>query len=256
MDNTWLSAVSFNPFNHGVDITLSSLTKYYSGGNAIGGAITTSNNDYFEKIVRFSKQNGMHVSPVNAQIISNNIDHLESRIKASSQLTEMIVKKYADCLSIDHPLLENHPSHEMAKKYLKYYPSVFVMQIPASKTKSIWSMKNSGVIEYKTSFGGEHTRFDTYPKTVNNLNNGRMIQSIAVTHCRMALGYNDTVEDVIKGIDQFIANIGISTNNTVTVLPTTISTTDINKDMATQKPTTNLGQALARIKNQSNAKKR
>ena len=39
VDNSWLSCYIFNPFLFDVDVVLNSLTKYYSGGTAICGAI-------------------------------------------------------------------------------------------------------------------------------------------------------------------------------------------------------------------------
>jgi len=45
VDNTWLSHVIFNPFSiEQVDVVVYSLSKYYSGGTAIAGAILVSQN--------------------------------------------------------------------------------------------------------------------------------------------------------------------------------------------------------------------
>ena len=39
VDNTWLTSSVFNPFDFDIDIVVTSLSKYYSAGSCIGGAI-------------------------------------------------------------------------------------------------------------------------------------------------------------------------------------------------------------------------
>lgn len=40
VDNTWLTSTIFNPFDFKhVDIVVSSMSKYYSAGSCIGGAV-------------------------------------------------------------------------------------------------------------------------------------------------------------------------------------------------------------------------
>jgi cystathionine beta-lyase/cystathionine gamma-synthase len=197
VDNTWLTSVSFNPLKHGADIVVTSLTKYYGAGNAIAGAVTTSNNEYFKEIVGFSCLNGMHVSPLNCQIISNNMTTLENRIAISSNKTKTIIEKYASRIPIIHPMLENHPSNNLAKMYLKYWPSVLVFKAQISKNEAIKAMSNNNHIEYKTSFGSNKSRFDTYPKLIDGF-----------THCRLAIGYaNDDSEHLMNGIEDFVTNV-------------------------------------------------
>jgi len=209
VDNTWLSCASFNPLIFGADIVVTSLTKYYSGGNAIGGAVlknaeyVSSNNNYFDKIIRYSTQNGFHVSPVNAQIILNNITDVETRIAKTSAITKSLIETYSDKIEIIHPLLNSHPSNELAKKYLKYWPSVFVIKVNTSKNKAIGLMSQNSQIEYKTSFGGKDNRFDTYPKIIDG-----------IVHCRFAVGYNDD-KDIIKGFDEFVKKLSIQPPNPI-----------------------------------------
>lgn len=204
VDNTWLSAVSFNPFNFGADVVVSSLTKYYSGGNAIAGTVLT-NNLYFNNMVSYLKLNGLHVSPDNAKIISENIDSLSSRIEKSSLMTKIVIERYESNANtkIIHPYQKDHPSYNLAKKYLLYYPSVLVIEIPAGKDDAIYLMgtKITG-IEYKTSFGARCSRFDPYPKFMHNINK---------THCRLAIGYNDDI-DLIKRLDDFFEKVSTITN--------------------------------------------
>ena len=72
VDNTWLSIVIFNPFNYSVDVVVGSLTKYVSGGTAIGGIVLmneTNTKCGSSYLIEWSCLNGSHLSPHNAKII-------------------------------------------------------------------------------------------------------------------------------------------------------------------------------------------
>ena len=91
-DNTWLSSAIFNPLYHNADIAVTSLTKYYSAGSCICGAILTRNNNLYDHMMVFIKRNGLHVSPLNCQLVSTQIVSLKDRIEKSSATTIKVVK--------------------------------------------------------------------------------------------------------------------------------------------------------------------
>lgn len=86
VDNTWLTDVIFNPFEYGANIVVTSLTKYYSGGQAMGGAILGAS-EIIEPIRKYVSRTGVHTSPYNIDIIIKNIDEMENHIIKSSKLT-------------------------------------------------------------------------------------------------------------------------------------------------------------------------
>jgi len=130
VDNTWLSSVCFNPLTHGADYVVTSLTKYYSGGNAIGGAIMT--NRSVDDITNWIwSLNGIHISPVNAQIIAKHIMSLKQRIANCSNLVTKVldaIKDHPAIAKLSHPNIESHPSHKHLH-YLKYLPGVFTITV-------------------------------------------------------------------------------------------------------------------------------
>lgn len=80
IDNTWLTHIIQNPFkiSSHVDWIISSLTKYYSAGNAIGGVILAKNSNDYELAYKTTKIFGLHVSPVNCDIILNNMENMNA----------------------------------------------------------------------------------------------------------------------------------------------------------------------------------
>jgi len=87
VDNTWLTSEIFNPFEHGADYVVNSLTKYYSGGTAICGCILGHDTPVMKRVFIWSNLNGIHVSPHTCQIVLDNIQTLKERIEKSSNLT-------------------------------------------------------------------------------------------------------------------------------------------------------------------------
>jgi cystathionine beta-lyase/cystathionine gamma-synthase len=198
VDNTWLTSCVFNPFDKGADIVVTSLTKYYSAGSCIMGAIITRHETkFYNKLDDFLRINGSHVSPLHCSLVLKNIDSLKERIEKSSALTVKIAKFL---LSVEHPSLDTHPSKFLAEKMFSNYPSVLTFVIPIVKDDAIKFMQSIKEIDYKTSFGSPMSRFDPWPKTV-----------AGGTQCRLAIGFNDTYQRLVPILEKALTNIIDST---------------------------------------------
>jgi cystathionine beta-lyase/cystathionine gamma-synthase len=206
VDNTWLTSEIFNPFNHDVNVVVSSLTKYYSAGTAIAGFVIFRSKalyDIAEEHLRFT---GCHMSPYDLSIISANIDTLKSRIISASLLTMDLLKRIPESkLScIKHPSLPFHPSYELAKKYFckfeehTLYPSVFTFALGAPKRVCLGILQNNKKLKHETSFGSKYSKTDQWPT---------YDEKTRMTTCRLSVGYEDTVEHVLSGLEEIFAKI-------------------------------------------------
>lgn len=202
VDNTWLTDVVFNPFDYGANFVVLSLSKHYSGGNCISGAIIGNENSSIIKNTRNRfKIEGIHVNPLYCQIITNNLAFLDGRIKRTSDITKIILKYLHDNrnnskykYTIKHCWLSYHVSHDRYKKYFKndYVPSIISLQFNLPKNQLIELIKSSK-FPYETSFGGSHSKFDCWP-----------FRQDGKTYCRFAIGYNDKPEIIIKNLDEML----------------------------------------------------
>ncbi|SNW63026.1 Cys/Met metabolism, pyridoxal phosphate-dependent enzyme [Orpheovirus IHUMI-LCC2] len=197
VDNTWLTHVVFNPFEHGADIVVNSLTKYYSGGKCIAGAILSNNDKIYNSFLRFIKLNGLHVSPTHCKIIDEQMQHLEERIKKTSEITCQLAKKLEenDNIKVYHPSLTSNSNQTKGKLYFHkdregntLYPSVVTFIIPLPKDQAIQWMIDTG-IDFETSFGAYNSKFCNYPKEMDGN-----------TRCRLAIGYDDTYDAIYNKI--------------------------------------------------------
>lgn len=197
IDNTWLTSLVFNPFQHGADVVVISLTKYYGGGVAIGGAIVACSS-LIAEISEASRLMGQHVSPHNCRLISNGMQSMQQRLCSSYTLTLALLKHLSTTFAVPiiHPSLPSHVSHELAKKYFKndLGPSVFTFHLKVSSTSAARRALQSSRIEYQTSFGSKLTRSDPWP-----------YQEGDVFVCRLAVGFEDEFDRVTKGFAEIVA---------------------------------------------------
>lgn len=193
VDNTWLTHVIFNPFDHDVDVVVTSLTKYYSAGRCIAGAIITSSKLY-RKFLDYIRFNGFHVSPIHCDMIYKAMENMEDRIIAASKIATEVARFLSEKeeFAVRHASLPDDPSHERAKEMYRckghetLYPPIIAFVVPMPKQQAIEWMR-SKEIPYLTSYGSAESRFDPWP-----------VEHDGKTRCRLSIGYEDKSERLIK----------------------------------------------------------
>jgi len=199
-DNTWLSSCIFNPFIHDVDIVTASLSKFYSGGCAIGGVCLFKNNDDYIITNNYIKITGIHNSSLQFDIIDQKINNLEERINNSSKLTRQILEylsQYSEIL-INHPLIETHSSFHLMKKYFKndLIPSTFTIGFKICDIKLFEILNKLTILNIETSFGSILSKIDNY---VTKINDNSFI--------RISIGYNDNFERIKLGLEELLKQL-------------------------------------------------
>lgn len=205
VDNTWLTNFILNPFEFDVDIVVTSLTKYYSSGKTIAGAILFKDKDLYDKAKFYNITTGIHISPLICQILNREIVGTEERLRLSSENTINILnrlKTNKKIIKLNHPYMNNID--------LKIYPSVFTIESQCTKTKLIHTVKNfSKNIKYETSFGSAYSKIDPWPKEkvikVYPETGGCVIKQI--TNWRISIGYLDNPESIYSELEKIIDNL-------------------------------------------------
>lgn len=196
-DNTWLTSLIFNPFDYDVDIVTTSLSKFYSGGNAIGGACIFKNIDDYDIMNNYIRIAGIHISPLQLKIIEEQIDYVKERINKVSDLTyqvlDFLLKQQN--LKIIHPFLESHISFELMKLYFKnnLIPSTFMIGFKINQENLFRIINKLTILKVETSFGSNWTKIDTFITCHGDL-----------SFIRLSVGYDDNIERIIKGLEELI----------------------------------------------------
>ncbi|MHC5035030.1 MAG: O-acetylhomoserine aminocarboxypropyltransferase/cysteine synthase family protein [Planctomycetota bacterium] len=154
VDNTVASPWLCRPIEHGVDIVMHSLTKYLGGhGNSIGGVLVDSGCFDWEKSGRFPemvepdpsyhgiryveqfgelayivkarvqilRDLGGCISPMNAFLVLQGIETLPLRMKRHCENAAAVaafLKEHPKVSWVNYPGLPEHPTHELAGRYL------------------------------------------------------------------------------------------------------------------------------------------
>ncbi|EAL8290056.1 aminotransferase class I/II-fold pyridoxal phosphate-dependent enzyme [Campylobacter coli] len=153
-DNTVATPFLLQPFKHGVDIIVHSLSKYVSGqGSALGGALIErkdlndllKNNDRYKAfntpdpsyhglnlntldlpifsiriIITWLRDIGASLAPQNAWLLLQGLETLAVRIEKHSQNAEKVanfLNSHPDIKGVNYPTLASNTYHNLFKKY-------------------------------------------------------------------------------------------------------------------------------------------
>ena len=153
-DNTVATPFLLQPFKHGVDVIVHSLSKYVSGqGSALGGAIIErkdlndllKNNDRYKAfntpdpsyhglnlntldlpifsiriIITWLRDIGASLAPQNAWLLLQGLETLAVRIEKHSQNAEKVanfLNSHPDIKGVNYPTLASNAYHDLYKKY-------------------------------------------------------------------------------------------------------------------------------------------
>lgn len=173
VDNTFGTPYLFRPIEHGADIVVHSATKFIGGhGTTLGGIIVDSGKFDWEKSDKYPqisdpnpsyhgvsftqavgkaafvtyiraillRDTGATISPFNAFLLLQGVETLSLRLDRHAENTKKVIEylsKHPQVEKVNHPSLENHPDHEL---YKKYFPngggSIFTFEIKGGQKEA------------------------------------------------------------------------------------------------------------------------
>jgi cystathionine beta-lyase len=119
MDNTW-GIHFFQPFEHGVDVSIQALTKYIGGhSDILLGSITTNHAEDWETIRTTSGALGQYASPDDCWLALRGVRTLAVRLErqmASGIAVAAWLAEQPEVSQVLHPALPGAPGHELWKR--------------------------------------------------------------------------------------------------------------------------------------------
>lgn len=244
IDNTFGTPYLIRPIEHGADIVVHSATKFIGGhGTTLGGVIVDSGNFDWEKSGKFPqftevnpsygvsftaaagkaayatyiraillRDEGATLSPFNAFLLLQGTETLSLRIDRHVENTKKVLEflsKHPKVSKVNHPSFENHPDHEL---YKKYFPngagSIFTFDVKGGEAeafKFIDSLKIfsllANVADVKSLVVHPYTttHAELTPKELEEAH-------ITPATIRLSIG-TEHYEDIINDLDQALASI-------------------------------------------------
>jgi len=252
VDNTFGAAYWVRPIEHGADIVVHSATKFFGGhGTTLGGviieagtydwkasgkfpAIADPNPSYhgisfadatspaaFVTYIRaiLLRDTGATISPFNAFLLLQGIETLPLRLDRHAENTTKVVeflKNHPQVAKVNHPSLEEHPDHELYKKYFpKNGGSIFTFEIKGGKEAAYKFIDNLQIFSILANVADVKSLV-IHPATTTHsqLTEEELLdQGITQSTIRLSIGtehIDDIIEDLEKG---FAAVDGIKASN-------------------------------------------
>lgn len=121
VDTTFATPIILKALDHGADMVIQSLTKYYEGHNMMtGGAVISKTKELADKVKWVQNVNGNIMNPFAAFMILQTSKTMALRVRQQSKSAMAIaefLEKHPKVTKVVYPGLASHPQKALADKY-------------------------------------------------------------------------------------------------------------------------------------------
>jgi cystathionine beta-lyase len=131
-DNTWGSPGVFRPFDHGVDISVVALTKYWGGHSDLLMGATFAIGDVVRRVRMASELLGMSANGEDAFLVIRGARTAGMRIRASETGALELARRleaHPAAGRVLHPALPSHPGHELWRRDFHGSSGLFAFEL-------------------------------------------------------------------------------------------------------------------------------
>jgi cystathionine gamma-lyase len=211
VDNTFASPYFQNPLALGADIVVHSTTKYMGGhSDVIGGAVITSNPDFYEGIKFYQNAAGAVPGPFDAWIVLRGLKTLAIRMRQHEENALAVaefLQGHPRVETVNYPGLPSHPQHELAKRQMSGFSGMVSFTLKGGAEAAYAAMQKTEVFSFAESLGGVESLI-THPVTMTHAaipREQREARGVTDGLMRLSVGIEDK-EDLIADLDQAISS--------------------------------------------------
>jgi cystathionine gamma-lyase len=213
VDTTFATPVILRALDHGADMVIQSLTKYYEGHNMMtGGAVISKEKELADKVKWVQNVHGNIINPFAAFMVLQTSKTMALRVKqqsANAQVIAEFLEKHPKVTKVNYPGLASHPQKDIADKYhrngvhggMLWFDIVGGSEAGTKLMNSIqrpWSLcENLGATESIITACAVMTH-------ANMLKEDRLKVGITDGFIRVSCGIEDS-DDLIKALDMALA---------------------------------------------------
>ena len=161
VDNTFTTSVAMKPLQLGADVSINSLTKFANGhSDAICGSITASA-EICKNANALQQLLGTTVDPFTCWLVQRGIRTMDLRVRRQMDNAAFLAKAleaHPAVSRVNHPSLESHPQHALAKRILKNgYGGMLSFVMPDDRAKVNAFLRKLEIAHYAMTLGGYRT---------------------------------------------------------------------------------------------------
>jgi len=157
-DNTFASPYNQRPLDNGIDISLHSMTKYINGhSDVIAGALIVRNEELAQRLSFLQNAMGTGLSPFDSFLVLRGIKTLAVRMEAHNANALRIacwLQEQPAVSEVLHPMLENHPQHELAQRQMRGGGGTFSFRMRGGREAAERLLHGVRIFTLAESLGG------------------------------------------------------------------------------------------------------
>lgn len=132
-DNSWATPWFQNPLDFGIDIVLHSATKYIGGHSDVVAGLIAGNDEILRKrLLADAELLGACIDPFAAWLLIRGLRTLPLRMnqhQKSGLAVAQLLAGHPKVARVNHPALESHPRHHVAKRYLRGFAGLLSLHL-------------------------------------------------------------------------------------------------------------------------------
>jgi cystathionine gamma-synthase/cystathionine gamma-lyase len=209
VDNTFASPYFQMPLSLGADIVVHSTTKYMGGhSDVVGGAVVTSNPDFYERMKFYQNAAGGVPGPFDSWIVLRGLKTLAVRMRQHEENALAVaefLQGHPEVETVSYPGLPSHPQHELAKQQMSGFSGMVSFTLKGGAEAAYAAVRKTEVIHFAESLGGVESLI-THPATMTHAaipREQREARGVTDGLMRLSVGIEDK-EDLIADLDQAI----------------------------------------------------
>lgn len=207
IDNTFATPINQRPLDLGADVVLYSATKYFCGhGDAIGGAIVSTQAFIENARTGILRDVGGIISPFNAWLILRGIQTLPLRVErhnTNALQVSRFLEQHPAVNWVAYPGLESHPQHELARRQMRGYGGMVCFEVKGGVEAGARLMNHIRLCTLTVSLGDTKTLICHSASTTHSTVPAEARREAGITDglVRLSVGLEDP-EDIIADLDQ------------------------------------------------------
>jgi cystathionine gamma-lyase len=206
VDNTFASPYFQNPLALDADIVVHSTTKYMGGhSDVVGGAVATSNEEFYEGIKFYQNAAGAVPGPFDSWIVLRGLKTLAVRMRQHEENALAVaayLQDHPEVETVNYPGLPSHPQHELAKRQMSGFSGMVSFTLRGGAEAAYAAVQKTRVFSFAESLGGVESLI-THPATMTHAaipRERREARGVTDGLMRLSVGIEDK-DDLIADLE-------------------------------------------------------